>query len=244
MTAKITRILSPFLISTLLLTPALGEEKKSEKKKVAKKEYPATESKKKESGKTPFIPKPLLEIEKKYVGAKTLEAEFTQVSHVQMTGAKKESSGMIMLTHPNKFRWETLKPDKNLLVTDGKKFWFYTPPFVEGERGQVIEKKTAEVQSEMANLLLSGAFSKVKDVTIEQISETKYKLHPKLGVAGTVKVAEIEINPKKSLIENVRLEHDGGNKVEIKLAKIKLGEKMDEGFFRFVTPPGTDVIKE
>ena len=190
------------------------------------------------------IPKPLLEIEKKYVAAKTLEAKFTQTNFVAMTGVKKVSSGVITIQHPGQFRWETLSPDKNLLVTDGKKFWFYTPPFEAGDRGQVIEKKTNEVQSELASLLLSGAFSKVKNLKIEKVSDKIYKLTPSEGAAGSVKIAQIEINLKKSLIEKIHLEHDGGNKVDIELEDIRLGQKYDPAFFRFVTPSNTDVIKE
>lgn len=189
-------------------------------------------------------PKALLDIEKKYVAAKTLEAKFNQTNWVAMTGAKKDSSGVITIEHPGKFRWETLNPDKNLLVTDGKKFWFYTPPFEQGDRGQVIEKKTSEVQSELANLLLSGAFSKVKDLKIEKVSEKIYRLTPKENSAGSVKVAQIEIDPRKSLIQKIHLEHEGGNKVDIELKDIKLGQKYDSAFFRFVTPSNTDVIKE
>jgi len=189
-------------------------------------------------------PKPLLEIEKKYVAAKTLEAKFNQTNWVAMTEVKNDSNGVITIEHPGKFRWETLNPDKNLLVTDGNKFWFYTPPFEKGDRGQVIEKKTNEVQSELANLLLSGAFSKVKDLKIEKVSEKIYQLTPKEGSAGTVKTAQIEINPKKSLIEKIHLEHEGGNKVDIELKDIKLGQKYDAAFFRFITPSNTDVIKE
>lgn len=194
--------------------------------------------------KTVDVPAELLEIEKKYVNAKTLEADFTQKDEVKMTGAKKESSGVLMIRHPNQFRWETLKPDKNLLVSDGRKFWFYTPPFEAGERGQVIEKKTAEVQSELANALLAGAFSKIHGVVIEKISPTKFKLTPKESVGGSVKVAELEIDPAKNVIQRLQLEHQGGNKTEIKLANVKLSEKLSDSFFKFVTPPGTDVIRE
>jgi outer membrane lipoprotein carrier protein len=190
------------------------------------------------------LPKPLLDIEKKYLAAKTLEARFSQTQFVAMTGVKKISGGIITIQHPGQFRWETLNPDKNLLVTDGKKFWFYTPPFEAGDRGQVIEKKTNEVQSELASLLLSGAFSKVKNLKIEKVSEKIYKLTPEQGVAGSVKTAQIVIDNQKSLIEKIHLEHDGGNQVDIELQNIKLGQKYDSGFFRFVTPSNTDVIKE
>lgn len=190
------------------------------------------------------LPSELVEIEKKYVQAKTLEADFTQKDEVKMTGTTKQSSGVLMIRHPNQFRWETLKPDKNLLVSDGRKFWFYTPPFEAGERGQVIEKKTAEVQSELANALLAGAFSKIRGVEIEKVSPTRFRLFPDEGVAGTLKMAEIEIDPSKKVIHRLRLEHRGGNKTEIQLANVKLSEKLSDSFFKFVTPPGTDVIRE
>jgi outer membrane lipoprotein carrier protein len=190
------------------------------------------------------VPEELLAIEKKYLAAKTLQADFTQRDEVKLTGAKKESSGILMIQHPDQFRWETLKPDKNLLVSDGKNFWFYTPPFEAGERGQVIERKTTEVQSELANAILAGAFSKVHGVAITKLSPTRFQIVPEAGVAGNVKTAELEIDPKNNVIRKLKIEHLGGNRTEITLANVKLAGKMNEAYFKFVTPPATDVIRE
>lgn len=194
--------------------------------------------------KAPSIPVELKKIESKYTSAKTLEAKFTQTQEVKLTGTKKESSGVVTLQIPSHFRWETLSPDKNLLVSDGNKFWFYTPPFAAGERGQLLEKKTSDVQSELASVLLSGNFSRIKNVKIKRKSKTVFQLIPHAGVAGSVKLAEIEISPKDSVIERVLLEHEGGNRAEVRLKEVKLGAVVDPGMFRFVTPSGTDIIKE
>lgn len=193
---------------------------------------------------TASIPSELKKIEAKYSAAKTLEAKFTQTQEIVLTGSKKESSGIVILQVPNKFRWETLSPDKNLLVSDGSKFWFYTPPFAEGERGQVIEKKTSDVQSELASVLLTGNFSSIKNVKIKKKSKTLFQLIPDSGVAGSVKSAEIEISKKGAIIERVLLEHEGGNKAEVRLSDVKLGTKIDPHLFKFFTPAGTDLIKE
>ena len=231
------------LILSLVLIPVSisAKEKKKPKSKTAKKVYSA-----KEEVKAPSIvvPTELLAIEKKYVAAKTLEAQFSQHDEVKLTGTTKDSSGVLMIRHPDQFRWETLKPEKNLLVSDGKKFWFYTPPFEEGENGQVLERKTSEVQSELANALLAGAFSKVRGVKITKNSPSKFRLLPNDGVAGSVKVAEIEIDPAKGLIQKLHLEHLGGNKTSVSLTNIKLGGKFADAFFQFVTPPKTDVVRE
>ncbi|MBC7385613.1 MAG: outer membrane lipoprotein chaperone LolA [Cryobacterium sp.] len=191
-----------------------------------------------------IVPDELAVIERKYVAAKTLQADFAQKDDIKLTGTQKVASGVLMIRHPNQFRWETLKPDKNLLVSDGSKFWFYTPPFEAGERGQVIERKTSEVQSELANHVLSGAFSKMHGVEITKLSSRRFKLIPAEGVAGTVKSAEIEIDPAKGVIEKLTLEHTGGNHSAITLSNVTLGSKMADAFFHFATPPATDVIRE
>lgn len=223
-----------FSEQTIAKEKVKAPQKKS-RKAVKEKTAPASPSR---------LPEELVSIEKKYLGAKTLEADFSQKDDIKLTGMKKESSGVLMIRHPNQFRWETLKPDKNLLVSDGRRFWFYTPPFEAGERGQVIERKTSEVQSELANALLSGAFSKIQGLEVKKLSANRFKLIPSEGMAGTVKNAEIEIDLKKNVIEKLFLEHTGGNKTQIDLVNVKLAGKMNDAFFQFTTPPGTDVIRE
>lgn len=227
----------------VILFQVFADQTIATERKAGAKTYPAKETLQK-SQKPVVVPAELLAIEKKYLNAKTLEADFSQKDEVKLTGMTKDASGILMIRHPNQFRWETLKPDKNLLVSNGKKFWFYTPPFEAGERGQVIEKKTNEVQSDLANHVLSGAFSKIQGVEIQRISATRFKLVPAAGVAGTVKTAELEIDPKNNLIQQLTLEHAGGNRTQIRLSNIKFAGKMNDGYFRFVTPPGTDVLRE
>ncbi|EMA2446944.1 outer membrane lipoprotein chaperone LolA [Vibrio fluvialis] len=41
-----------------------------------------------------------------------------------------EGNGLVDIARPSLFRWETLAPDENLLVSDGKSLWYYSP-FIE-----------------------------------------------------------------------------------------------------------------
>jgi outer membrane lipoprotein carrier protein len=173
-----------------------------------------------------------------------MEAEFTQVNDVAALKTKKTSSGVILVKRPNKLRWETHRPDMSILVSDGIHFWFYTPPFDEGEHGQVIERRSSEVQSRLANALLSGSFSIAREMKIKQESPSKFSLTPRTGTAGTVKRAEIEIDPALKIIQKVILEHRGGNRSEITLSKIILGKPIGDEIFVFIPPPNTDRVKE
>jgi len=190
------------------------------------------------------LPPVLEEVEAKYAKASTLEARFTQVTHSVAMGTTKTTSGIIMVKRPSKVRWETLKPDKSLLVSDGRKFWFYTPPFDESEKGQVIEKRSSDVQSKLAQALLSGSFSAARDMKAREERPSVFSLTPKAGTAGTVVKATIEIDPANRTIKRVELDHQDGNRAEISLSEIVLGKEADDRYFVFDAPPGTDVIRQ
>jgi outer membrane lipoprotein carrier protein len=242
---------NPLFTSLVVMSAILGctaskvfaleapEAAPSKAPEVAKSPVPAKTKKKK--GRE--LPPLLKEVEEKYTQAATLQAEFSQVNLIAALKTKKISSGVIMIKRPDKLRWETLKPDMNLLVSDGRHFWYYTPPFDEDEHGQLIEKKSSEINSKLANALLSGHFSIARDMKIRQESPSKFLIIPKARSAGTVTHAEIEINPAQKLIEKVTLEHQGGNRSEITLSKIELGKPIGDEAFIFTPPPNTDRVK-
>jgi outer membrane lipoprotein carrier protein len=188
---------------------------------------------------------PLLEkVQSEYQKAAGLEAKFEQFTDVKATKQKKKAEGKIWIKRPNKLRWETINPDPNILVSDGKTFWFYTPPFEQGERGQVIIKKTAQVQTQFLNALLSGTFDFGKQTTIDTESKNVFLLKPKAGTAGDVLTAEITISETTNKIERVLLTHVSGNTTEIKLQEVKLTSSLDDKMFHFVPDRNTDKITE
>ena len=146
---------------------------------------------------------------------------------------------------PDKFRWETQKPDPSILISDGKRFLFYTPPFDQDERGQLVIRKTSQVQSRLATALLAGNFSALPGAKISCSGENLFELSPKRGTAGDLDGAEIRINPQDELIDRVVLHHNDGNRSEITLSQIFLGKAAGDEMFRFhPIPPKTDVIEE
>lgn len=188
------------------------------------------------------LPKLLRSVETKYARASTLSASFTQTTENPELGQKKVSSGKIYVKRPSEFRWETEKPDANLLVSNGKKVWYYTPPFEAGENGQFVERNYSEVQTRLLNALLSGSFSVTRDMKIRPSGKENFILTPKKGTAGSVTQATIHVDPTTQLIQKVVLAHRGGNKTEIQLTQIQLGEKLKDDLFSFTPPPHTDRI--
>lgn len=190
------------------------------------------------------LPGVLREIEKKYERSPTLSADFSQLNMSSTFSQKKMSSGKIYIKRPSKIRWETEKPDPNLLISNGKTYWFYTPPFDAEEPGQVIEKPASQVESKLANALLSGAFSKAQIQSIQKKTPSTYILTPSKGTAGSVQKATIQVDLKTKVIEKVILDHVGGNRSEITLSQIKLGNPLADDLFIFKAPPHTEKIED
>jgi outer membrane lipoprotein carrier protein len=191
------------------------------------------------------LPALLQEVQTQYQKSTGVQAEFTQSTDIKATKQIKKAKGRIWIKRPNKLRWETLEPDPNILVSDGKTFWFYTPPFDKDERGQVIIKKSAQVQTQFLNALLSGSFDFEKGSTsIENRGPNAFLLKPKPGTAGDVRIAQITIDPSKHTISEVILTHTSGNQTTIKLQQINLNAKLDEGLFKFAPDRRTDILHE
>ncbi len=191
------------------------------------------------------LPTLLGQVQAEYQKSAGISARFEERIQVKATKQNKKMEGRIWIKRPNKLRWETMIPDPNILVSDGKTYWFYTPPFEKGERGQVIIKKSAQVQTQFLNALLSGSFDFGKTrTTIEQKSDNVFLLEPQKGTAGDVKTAEVTINPKSKKIEKVVLSHTSGNITEIELKEIELSAALDEKLFKFVPDRNTDKLSE
>lgn len=190
------------------------------------------------------LPPLMQQVQSEYQKAAGIEAQFEQLTDVKATKQKKKAQGKIWIKRPNRLRWETISPDPNILISDGKTFWFYTPPFEKGERGQVIIKKSAQVQTQFLNALLSGSFDFGKSEASIQAKGNTFLLKPKKGTAGDVETAEVTLNETSHKIEKVVLEHSSGNRTEIKLQDVKLTSQLDDKLFRFVPDRNTDKITE
>lgn len=70
-----------------------------------------------------------------FIGS-TLQTNFTKVFKSRVTGKEVESKGEIIYKYPSKIK--ITAPDKSVFVSNGSKTWKYDPPFIEGEKGEVV----------------------------------------------------------------------------------------------------------
>lgn len=182
------------------------------------------------------------QLKETYGENKTLVTDFTQTRIDGVLGTKRVSTGSIEIRRPDKFRWETKTPDVSTLVTDGKTVWSYTPPFRAGEKGQLMTRKAADVQSRTAIDLLSGSTDIRASFKSKRKGIDKWELTP-LKNAGDIKKIELSLDSKSRLIYKVRLFHATGHETELVLNNTRLGASIDDSRFSFKAPPNTELIQ-
>ena len=184
----------------------------------------------------------LRSMQEKYKSVTALAADFTQSQTNTALGTTRVSTGHIFIRRPNKFRWETLDPDPSILVSNGKKVWYYTPPFRKDEHGQIMVKKAADVQSQLAVDLLAGQSDFKKDFKIKRLASERYHLTP-LKPAGDVEHIELHIEKPTNLVYKIILFTTTGNMTELALKNVTLSPQLSDAMFDFVVPENTDEIK-
>lgn len=193
--------------------------------------------------KTPPPAAPTLEaMQAKYKDIRALTAEFTQRQTNAALGSTKESTGRIFIKRPNMFRWQTLEPEKSILVGNGHKIWYYTPPFRDGERGQVMVKRAADVQSRLAIDLLAGHADIKKDFKCKPLAPGAYNLKP-LKPAGDVDRIELFLEKPTNLVYKLVLFTTTGNQTELTLKNVILEPQLGDSMFNFIPPENTEEIR-
>jgi outer membrane lipoprotein carrier protein len=171
---------------------------------------------------------------------RTLKADFSQVVVARGGRKPQESSGTVAISRPGKLRWEILKPYPQLVVGDGEKIWIHDP-----DLNQVTVRKAGQALGGSPAALLAGRNELERDFVLKEAGEAD-------GMAW------VEATPKQadSGFEKVRLGFAGadlramelydnfGQTTHIRFAKLVRNPVLPPETFRFVPPPGSDIVGE
>jgi outer membrane lipoprotein carrier protein len=171
-------------------------------------------------------------------GARTGTATFRQVVAGKSARVPQESSGTFAFARPGKFRWTYDKPYSQLLVGDGDKLWIY-----DRDLNQVIVKKLDRALGATPAALLAGSntleanFDLVDAGSAEGLEYVEAK--PKSPDTGFDRV---RIGLKENLPKTMELQDSFGRVTQLVFDSFERNPALDPGTFKFVPPPGADVV--
>lgn len=168
----------------------------------------------------------------------SLKADFTQVVLDSNLKQVKQSTGMLSIKRPGRFRWDYLKPNAEIIVADGKRLWLY-----DVDLQQVTVKPLNDTLAASPAVLLSGSNDVEKSFSVEDLGE-------KDGLQWVSLVPKV----KDTDFDNVKLAFKGddvavmelkdnlGSLTRITFSRVQRNVSVPDDTFNFTPPKGADVI--
>ena len=176
-------------------------------------------------------------------------ANFEESILSMATGKEKKSFGKIDYKFPGNIRFEITSPNASTFVSNPQKSWYYVPPFVEGEQGQVtIQKSTKLPLTKFLDSIRNGLDgSKLftykyegKNLVLTFVKTVQKELTLKEVTFHAIK--EAKLVEKMSEFEKMTLVYADGRKVNLKFLELKEETSFPAKHFEFTPPAKTKVI--
>lgn len=168
----------------------------------------------------------------------TMTGRFEQ-SLVDANGREVETaSGTFEIRRPGQLRWLYKRPYEQVLVADGLNVWSY-----DVDLAQVTVKAQAEVLSSTPALLLGGSRQVLDDFTYDGSFEDRgtewVRLLPKDPDSN---FDSVELGFSDGALSRMIFADNLDQTTLVALFDVVLNEEVDPDHFRFVPPPGVDVV--
>ena len=170
---------------------------------------------------------------------KSGQAAFTQTVTSADGSRKKLSSGDFEFARPNRFRFSYSKPFEQLIVADGVKVWIF-----DTDLNQVSSRKVAAaLGGTPAALLAGGPLEKDFEVTAlaDQDGLTWALATPRAAESA---FQSVRVGFRGKTLAAIEIVDSFGQRSKLQFAQFEANPVLSADRFRFVVPPGADVIEQ
>lgn len=184
----------------------------------------------------------LKEVEKRYTGSQ-FAAEFLQESTIKSMEITDFASGRLYVRYPGMMRWEYEKPERQVIITDGKKLWIYRPMDNQVMVGSApVFFRDGKGASFLSDISLVRKKFSIALGRAEGEDLYELKMTP---LERTLNIAEIRlsITPRTYNIVRIVTVNDYGDDTRIDIVNPKFNVNLEPSLFSFEIPPGADVQK-
>ncbi len=197
-------------------------------------------------------------LQKKYASLKDLRASFSQSTVFQSLGTSNrqeiKGEGVFYLKRPHMMRWDYTEPEKQHIISDGKKIWVYLEEdqqVMVGSSASVLDKHllssffmdTTQIKKEF-NVNLEEENGQIKLTLIPKVIQPSLKsLHIWLKKPARHRYAQALAGGKDYQIIKVSTIDLYGNTTTIVFTKILFNPGLPISLFCFSPPKGVEVIK-
>lgn len=183
-------------------------------------------------------------VDQRYNHIETLEAQFAE--SYSGAGMTRKESGTLLLKKPGRMRWDYDEPRPKMFMTDGSTAWFYVPGEKQVRRTPV--KQIEDLRSPLRYLLGKSKLEKefvglaiVTDAQPVNPGDIVLRGEPK-GMQERVSETLLEVTPD-GMITRIVVEGTDGSVTEFRFLQQKENVQIGDARFKFVPPPGVEVVE-
>jgi outer membrane lipoprotein-sorting protein len=177
----------------------------------------------------------------------TFELNFQQ-SFKSALGRNKTSMGKIDYSYPSRLRFKEFKGNSEF-ISNPDKSWYYIPPFMKGEKGEVQINSTKKLAiSKLFDELKKGLKSNSSYAV--KFKKNKYILSFSSDAIDKLNVKTVYLYPLKGKsitdlndLSKMTIIYKDKKSVDIIIKKLNSQVKFKESHFVFDIPPNTNIIK-
>lgn len=178
-------------------------------------------------------------IQKRYESLHSFHTDFQQELTNAASGSVEKRSGKIWFKQ-SLVRWETHKPEKELLVVGQTAVWNY----FEADKLAIKYRPSQVFNSKTMIRFLSGKANLKEDFKVEgqgtENGMVKLRLIPK-EPEPTMVLAYIWVNPKTNMLGRVLIVDFYGNGNMVSMQNLQLNTRAESKLFEFTPPKGIQV---
>ncbi|MFW1676365.1 outer membrane lipoprotein chaperone LolA [Pontibacter sp. JAM-7] len=169
----------------------------------------------------------------------TFAADFDQITVAESGRSAQQTKGHISLAKPNLFRWQTIEPAPQEIVSDGRYLWIYDPDL------EQVTRKTVNLQN-------NSAPAQILNGQVDQLLQ-EYQLEHPQGSGNdqlfvlTAREAQasfsiIRLVFHQDVLSELMLEDTLGQRTTIVFKGARRNPDLAEEVFAFRVPKGVDLI--
>ncbi|MEQ1801658.1 MAG: outer membrane lipoprotein chaperone LolA [Gammaproteobacteria bacterium] len=151
-----------------------------------------------------------------------------------------DTSGSVAMQRPGRFRWNYEAPFERVIVSDGEKVWLY-----EADLAQVTIRRLSSGIGDTPAALLTGKESVLERFKVEKSwREDGLDLVRLVPRSADSDFAAVTLGFEGPALRQLLLADRLGQQTRIDLTGVRTNPRLAPDVFRFVPPPGADVIDD
>lgn len=183
-------------------------------------------------------------LQARYEETKTMTADFKQSTSVPMSTRKRLGAGKVVISKPGRIRWDYQTPDKQVLISDGKKVSMYLADSAQ----MIVQPVSQYINSDVTYAFFVGTGNIVRDFRVlpperqGDASLKAIKLVPKTA-HPQVDYLHVWID-ENFMVRRLEIVDHFGSITDLAFSNIRRNEPVAPEVFVFTPPLGTEIIEQ